>query len=110
MKVTIEIPEKFIEIAKSIILGACTKAEHEREVIAIAEKAKATKEPMLLDLACIYDKEQDPAEYLHFNIALAAAAMHAMIKESEKEKEKETLGLARRLEAMQKQAEELQTS
>lgn len=108
MKVTIEIPEKFIEIAKSIILGACTKAEHEREVIAIAEKAKTTKEPMLLDLACIYDKEQDPAEYLHFNIALAAAVMHAMIKESEKEKE--TLGLARRLEAMQKQAEELQTS
>ena len=108
MKVTIEIPEKFIEIAKGIILGMCTKAEHEQQIIAIAEKAKATKEPMLLELACIYDKEQNPAEYLNFNIALAAAALHAMIKESEKGQE--TLGLAQRLEAMQKQAEELQTS
>ena len=107
MKVLLEIPDKFFEHAKFIILGACTKAEDEQAVIEIAEKVKTMEEPVFIDMADIYDKESEAAQYSHFNIALAAAAMHALLKEP-KQEEKPKSGLVERLEQMQKQAEELQ--
>jgi len=84
MKVLLEIPNKFVEYAKVIILGACTKAEDEQAAIEIAEKVKTMEEPIFIDIADIYDTESstEAAQYSHFNIALAAAAMHAKLKKT----------------------------
>lgn len=84
MKVLLEIPDKFVEYAKVIILGACTKAEDDQAAIKIAEKVKTMEEPVFIDMADIYDIESstEAAQYSHFNIALAAAAMHAKLKKA----------------------------
>ena len=84
MKVIVEIPNKFVEIAKGVILGGVDNEEDEQKVSEIAEKAKTAEDPILLNLTELYDKEKsaEAAQMSQMNIALASFAMWALMKEA----------------------------
>ena len=86
MKVTLEISNKFIEIAKGVILGAVNDEKDEQKVIDIAERLKAKEEPVDINLSDLYDgsSSTDAANMSQMNIALASFAMYKMMKEEEK--------------------------
>ena len=106
MKILIEIPSKFIEIVKGIMLGACDSEDDEKELYEAVEIATKAEEPIGVDFSRILDKNaEERAQYSQLMMSLAALAL-AQIKMPPPEEKKS--GLAERLEAMQKQAEELQ--
>lgn len=84
MKVIVEIPNKFVEIAKGVILGGVDNEEDEQKVSEIAEKVKTAEDPILLNLTELYDKEKsaEAAQMSQMNIALASFAMWALMKEA----------------------------
>ena len=83
MKVTLEISNKFIEIAKGVILGAVNDEKDEQKVIDIAERLKAKEEPVDINLSDLYDgsSSTDAANMSQMNIVMATFAMHAIMKE-----------------------------
>lgn len=83
MKVTLEISNKFIEIAKGVILGAVNDEKDEQKVIDIAERLKTRQEPVDLNLSDLYDgsSSTDAANLSQMNIVMATFAMHAIMKE-----------------------------
>jgi hypothetical protein len=106
MKILIEIPSKFIEIVKGIMLAACDSEDDEKELYEAVEIATKAEDPIGVDFSRILDKNsEERAQYSQLMMSLAALAL-AQIKMPPPEEKKS--GLAERLEAMQKQAEELQ--
>jgi hypothetical protein len=106
MKILIEIPSKFIEIVKGIMLGACDSEDDEKELYEAVEIATKAEDPIGVDFSRILDKNaEERAQYSQLMMSLAALAL-AQIKMPPPEEKKS--GLAERLEAMQKQAEDLQ--
>ena len=106
MKILIEIPSKFIEIVKGIMLGACDSEDDEKELYEAVEIATKAEDPIGVDFSRILDKNaEERAQYSQLMMSLSALAL-AQIKMPPPEEKKS--GLAERLEAMQKQAEELQ--
>lgn len=83
MKVTLEISNKFIEIAKGVILGAVNDEKDEQKVIDIAERLKTREEPVDINLSDLYDgsSSADAANLSQMNIVMATFAMHAIMKE-----------------------------
>ena len=83
MKVTLEISNKFIEIAKGVILGAVNDEKDEQKVIDIAERLKTRQEPVDINLSDLYDgsSSTDAANMSQMNIVLATFSMHAIMKE-----------------------------
>ena len=83
MKVTLEISNKFIEIAKGVILGAVNDEKDEQKVIDIAERLKTRQEPVDINLSDLYDgsSSADAANLSQMNIVMATFAMHAIMKE-----------------------------
>ena len=83
MKITLEISNKFVEIAKGVILGAVNDEEDEQKVIDIAERLKTREEPVDINLSDLYDgsSSADAANMSQMNIVLATFAMHAIMKE-----------------------------
>ena len=86
MKVTLEISNKFIEIAKGVILGAVNDEKDEQKVIDIAERLKTRQEPVDINLSDLYDgsSSADAANLSQMNIVMATFAMHALMKEDKK--------------------------
>ena len=84
MKVTLEISNKFIEIAKGVILGAVNDEKDEQKVIDIAERLKTRQEPVDINLSDLYDgsSSADAANLSQMNIVMATFAMHAIMKEA----------------------------
>lgn len=84
MKVILEIPNKFVEIAKGVMLGGVDDKEDEQKVIEIAEKAKEATDPILVNMSEVYDKEDkvEAAQMSQLNLAIACFAMHALMKEA----------------------------
>ena len=105
MKIIIEVPDKFLEIAKGIMLGACKNENQESELLELVECVKAKTEPIAVNLDKIYDDEM-ASQMSQMNIALACFAI-GQVKD-ETNDESDTDRLKKRLEAMQKQADELQ--
>ena len=83
MKVIVEIQSKYVEIAKGIMLGACTDEESEKKVTEIAEQVKQSEEPIAINLQDLYDgsSSADAANMSQMNIALSSFAMYAKMKE-----------------------------
>ena len=83
MKVIVEIQSKYVEIAKGIMLGACTDEESEKKVTEIAEQVKQSEEPIAINLQDLYDgsSSADAANLSQMNIVMATFAMHAIMKE-----------------------------
>ena len=105
MKIIIEVPDKFLEIAKGIMLGACKNENQEKELLELVDCVKAKTEPIAVNLNKIYDDEM-ASQMSQMNIALACFAI-GQVKD-EVNNESDTDRLKQRLEAMQKQADELQ--
>lgn len=105
MKILIEIPSKFIEIAKGIMLGACDSEDDEKELYEVVEIATKAEDPIGVDLSRILGKNaEERAQYSQLMMSLAALALvHIKMPPPEEKKS----GLDARLEAMQKQVEEL---
>lgn len=84
MKVIVEIQSKYVEIAKGIMLGACTDEESEKNVTEIAEQVKQSEEPIAINLQDLYDgsSSADAANMSQMNIALSSFAMYAKMKEA----------------------------
>lgn len=87
MKVTLEISNKFIEIAKGVILGAVNDEKDEQKVIDIAERLKTRQEPVDINLSDLYDgsSSTDATNMSQMNIVLATFAMHAIMKEDKEQ-------------------------
>ena len=83
----LEISNKFVEIAKGMILGTVNDEEDEKKVDDIAERVKAAEEPILINLSDLYDgsSSTDAANMSQMNIVLATFAMRAMMKEDKVE-------------------------
>ena len=105
MKIIIEVPNKFLEIAKGIMLGACKNEEQENELLELVDCVKAKTEPIAVNLDKIYDDEM-ASQMSQMNIALACFAI-GQVKDEEN-KGSDTDRLKQRLDSMQKQADELQ--
>ena len=87
MKVKLEISNKFIEIAKGVILGAVNDEKDEQKVIDIAERLKTRQEPIDINLLDLYDgsSSTDAADLSRMNIAMATFAMHAIMKKDKEQ-------------------------
>jgi hypothetical protein len=106
MKILIEIPNKFVEIVKGIMLGACRNEEDEKALYEAVDIALSAEDPILTDFNRLLDENREErAQYSQLMLSLAALALAQIKQPPAKEKKS---GLAERLEAMQKQAEELQ--
>lgn len=106
MKILIEIPNKFIEIVKGIMLGACRNEDDEKELYEAVDIALSAEDPILTDFNRLLDENcEERAQYSQLMLSLAALAL-AQIKQPPSEKNKS--GLDERLEALRNQAEELQ--
>lgn len=106
MKILIEIPNKFVEIVKGIMLGACRNEDDEKALYEAVDIALSAEDPILTDFNRLLDENcEERAQYSQLMLSLAALAL-AQIKQPPTEEKKS--GLAERLEAMQKQAEDLQ--
>ena len=83
MKVIIELPEKYLDIAKSfMILTYCEELE-EQELTEYVDRAKAMKEPIPVDLDEVYN---DDKEKKQFYVCIAAIVLGVVGKTIEEEK------------------------
>lgn len=102
MKILIDIPNKFIEIVKGLLLGTCIDKEDEQEVYEAVDIALSTDKPLLVFCEQLLDKDcVEQAQYSQLMLFLATAALVQI-------KQQQTSKLSERLETMQKQVEELQ--
>lgn len=69
MKVIIEIPSKYLETAKGLMLASCETEKEEQELTEYVEGVKAISEPMLLDLDIEYKKDKATIKQLYIGLA-----------------------------------------
>lgn len=107
MKVLIDIPNKFVELVKGIMLSALDSEDAERQVRDIADIAMKSQEPILADPNVVFgDSPEDRAQYAQIMMAITAVAI-TQIKCDQTQKESTNSSLTARLESLQRQAEEL---
>lgn len=78
MKITIEFPDKYIEVAKGLLLAECKKKEDELHLEEVASTLKNTTEPILVnqDIVGIVCGEETG----HMNMLLALIAFAKVSK------------------------------
>ena len=107
MKVIIDIPNKFFEIARGILLGAAISEEMENYVHDAMVKINEMREkgePLHIRLERMMDGEADSRQA--YSQIMSAIAVMALGEFKEEEKSS-TSSLTARLESLQRQAEEL---
>ena len=83
MKILIEIPNKFVEIVKGIMLGTCRNEDDEKELYETVDIALSAEDPILTDSnRLLAENREERAKYSQLMLSLAALAL-AQIKQEQ---------------------------
>ena len=69
MKVIIEIPQKYLEIAKGLMLASCETEEQEKELTELVENAKNVEELTVLNPDLEFASDKQTAKQLYIGLA-----------------------------------------
>lgn len=90
MKVIIELPDKYLDIAKELMLITTFDEEGDEQLLTeYVERAKVIKEPLSIDIEEEFKKGEDGKKFRQFYVGLAAIAIGQVGRNLEKDKEKE---------------------
>lgn len=78
MKITTEFPDKYIEVAKGLLLAECKKKEDELHLEEVSSTLKNTTEPILVNQDAV--KDVCGYELGHMNMLLALLAFAKVSK------------------------------
>lgn len=108
MKVIIDVPDKFFEIARGILLGVAISEKMENDVNEAMRKIYAAEEPLQVKMERLMTGDVEARQaYSQVMSAIATMAFGEYADILNDDKEPTTNNLTTRLESLQRQAEEL---
>jgi len=108
MKVIIDVPDNFFEIARGILLGAAISEEMENDVNEAMRKIYTAEEPLQVKMERLMTGDTEARQaYSQIMSAITTMALGEYAVMSNDDKKTTTSNLTARLESLQRQVEEL---